>query len=214
MREVTIRRMLVAALVVVATLAGGLAMVGYGALRGGLSTRVEPLPGEAWLASRARQVTLPRSERARVNPLPVTPASIAAGRAHFADHCASCHANDGRGRTALGLGMYPKPPDMTGPETQRLSDGELFWVIRNGVRFTGMPAFGSGPADKDDETWQLVHFIRRLPKLSDEELSEMRALNPVSRRELVAEEETEAFLAGSDVPADGEHHGRPEGRER
>ena len=214
MPELALRRALVAALVVAAALAAGLASLGYGALRGGLTTRVEPLPGEAWLARQARRVAVPRSERARANPVPATPAVIAAGRAHFADHCAQCHANDGRGKTALGMGMYPKPPDLTGPETQGLSDGELFWVIRNGVRFTGMPAFGSAPVGADHETWHLVHFIRRLPTLSDADLAEMRDLNPASRRELAEEAEVERFLSGGDVPAGGEGHGRPEGRER
>lgn len=186
-----------------AGLVAALAGLGYAILRGGLSTRVEPLPGEAWLARRARHLAVPGSERARANPVPATPAAIAAGRAHFADHCAACHANDGRGQTPLGRGLYPKPPDMAGPETQGLSDGELFWVIRNGVRFTGMPAFGTAPVEADEETWQLVHFIRTLPRLSEAELLEMKALNPSSRRELEQEMEAERFLAGGSAAAEG-----------
>ena len=70
-----------------------------------------------------------------------TPEVIAAGMAHYADHCAACHANDGSAETQIGLGMYPRPPDMRQPATQTLTDGELFYIIENGVRLTGMPAW-------------------------------------------------------------------------
>ena len=62
---------------------------------------------------------------------------IAEGRDHFADHCATCHANDGSGNTEMGRGLYPKAPDMRLPATQNLSDAELFYIIENGVRLTG-----------------------------------------------------------------------------
>jgi mono/diheme cytochrome c family protein len=73
------------------------------------------------------------------------------GRNHWADHCATCHANNGSGETEIGRSLYPKAPDMRGPETQSLSDGELYYIIRNGVRMTGM---------FDYETWMLAAFIR------------------------------------------------------
>jgi len=94
--------------------------------------------------------------------------------------------------------MYPKPPDMRGSATQDLTDGELFYIIRNGVRFTGMPGFASGPADEDLESWGLVRFIRLLPELSTEELERMRRHNPVSRQQLEEEAEIRRFLEGQD----------------
>jgi hypothetical protein len=57
-------------------------------------------------------------------------------RAHFADHCAICHANNGNGQTPIGRNVYPKAPDLRASDTQTMSDGELFYVIRNGIRFT------------------------------------------------------------------------------
>jgi hypothetical protein len=71
---------------------------------------------------------------------------------------------------------YPKPPDLRLAETQKLSDGELFWTIENGVRFTGMPAFAPPHGSQDD--WKLVLFIRHLPQLTMEERVEMERDNP------------------------------------
>ena len=76
--------------------------------------------------------------------MPNTEEAIAEGRAHFADHCASCHANDGSGDTEMGRGLYPRAPDMRLAATQNLEDHELFYIIENGIRLTGMPAWGTG----------------------------------------------------------------------
>ena len=90
---------------------------------------------------------------------------------------------------------------MTQPATQGLSDGELFAIIENGVRLTGMPAWGRPGPEDDEETWQLVHFIRRLPQLSANELAEMEPLNPRSPKQLEEEQAIRRFLAGEDPPA-------------
>ncbi|HEY6344897.1 MAG TPA: c-type cytochrome [Bryobacteraceae bacterium] len=104
----------------------------------------------------------------------------AEARAHWAGHCAVCHANNGRGEVEMDRRMYPPAPDMRLVATQSLTDGELFFIIQNGVRETGMPGWGadstSGHAAED--SWKLVRFIRHLPKLTFEEEQEMRALNP------------------------------------
>jgi mono/diheme cytochrome c family protein len=124
---------------------------------------------------------------------------LAEARAHFADHCATCHGNDGKGDDGLGAKMYPKTPDMTLPATQRLSDGELFSIIENGVRLTGMPGFGDGTAESASGSWTLVHFIRHVPKLTAEEIAEMEKLNPKSPEEWQEMQQESAFLAGGDA---------------
>ena len=96
----------------------------------------------------------------------------------------------------MGKQMYPKTPDMTLATTQSLSDGELFSIIENGVRLTGMPGFGSGTAESAYGSWTLVHFIRHLPKLAPEEMAEMEKPNPKSPEEWQEMQEEEAFLAG------------------
>lgn len=190
--------LLVAFVAVLAVTAAGSAFI----FRGGISARPEPSRLEAALARRARSLAIPGAARDRPNP--ATPETLAQGRAHFADHCASCHANDGSGDTPLGRGLYPRAPDMRRPETQRLSDGEIFWIIGNGVRFTGMPAWGE--PRQEAESWALVRFIRHLPSLTPEEKLEMEQANPRSLEAWREMEDDERFLRGEEpagAPASG-----------
>jgi len=172
----------------------------------GFSAKDEPTAVEAFIARRVRSLATPRAERDTNNPVTKSPEVISEAMAHFADHCASCHANDGSGDTSLGKGLYPKPPDLRQAGTQDLSDGELFYIIHNGIRLTGMPAFGQGSPDQDMDSWKLVHFIRHLPSITSEELEKMKAMNPVSRHEMEEEEAIRKFLAGDDSQPAGEGH--------
>ncbi len=175
------------------------------ALRGGISARVEPSRVEARIAGALRTWAIPSDARQAMNPIAPSPRVLAAGLAHFADHCASCHANDGSGQTAIGRNLYPRAPDMRRPATQELTDGELFYIIENGVRFTGMPAW-AGPGSAEG-SWHLVHFIRHLPKLDDGERTEMEALNPKSPDEWRALEDEDRFLRGEQPAVRETGHG-------
>lgn len=162
-----------------------LALVGLAAvigavflLHGGTSARSAPGRLESAIATRLRAVAIPREAEQRRNPVAVTPDVLREGMEHFADHCAACHANDGSGHTEMGRGLYPRPPDLRQAGTQSLSDGALFYIIDNGVRFTGMPAWSHEADEGADATWHLVHFIRHLPTITNEELARMRELNP------------------------------------
>ena len=163
----------------------------------GFSARAEPSAMERMMAEYARDTAMPASARNMKNPVTVTPAVLHAGMAHYADHCAVCHANNGDGQTMYGKGLYPKPPDLRG-ETQTMSDGEIFYDIENGIRMSGMPAFGG--EDTAAETWPLVAFIRHLPKLTPEEEAEMQTLNPQSPAEIQEEQKEKEFLDG-EAPA-------------
>jgi mono/diheme cytochrome c family protein len=95
---------------------------------------------------------------------------------------------------------------MRGSATQELNDGELFYIIENGVRLTGMPGWGG--AGKSEESWKLVHFIRHLPRLGPEEQVEMEQLNPRSAEEWRQLQEEAEFLKGTGrPPAPREHAG-------
>lgn len=166
----------------------------------GIGTRRDPTSLEAGAARQLRHLVIPRAAREQPNPEPASPEVLREAMAHFADHCASCHGNNGKGQTDIGRHLYPRAPDMTSPETQRLSDGELFTIIRNGVRFTGMPAWGNESPEADRDSWKLVHFIRHLPKITEAECSEMEMMNPVSPMEVQEREEEARFLEGRDEP--------------
>ncbi len=95
----------------------------------------------------------------------------------------------------MGQNLYPRVPDMRLAETQNLTDGELYYIIENGIRFTGMPASGQGGAN-DHETWHLVLFIRQLPHLTQGDLDDMKEYNPRSPAEIKEERLEEEFLNG------------------
>jgi mono/diheme cytochrome c family protein len=146
--------------------------------------RGQPKPGtiETRVARAIRALAIPGEVRARTNPRAASEGARRLGLEHFARYCALCHGNDGTGETsAFGRGLFPKPPDMRADATQSLTDGELFYIIENGVRFTGMPAFGTGRSDPagDAQVWELVTFIRRLPQITADEVSQMESLNPL-----------------------------------
>lgn len=167
----------------------------------GIGATATPGPLETTLARTARHYLVPAALRARTNPVPSTAESLAEGKAHWADHCASCHGNNGSGDTPMGRGLYPKAPDMRLAATQDLSDGELFALIEHGVKLTGMPAWTTGTPEGEQATWRLVRFIRQLPALTDDDLLEMEDLNPRGRAEWRALEEERRFLSGTlDVP--------------
>src|SRR5688572_24380037 len=175
-------------------------------IRRGFSAHDEPSTVEAMMARSMRRWAVPADLRNLENPVPLTPQVLNEGLAHFADHCATCHSNDGKGAD-LGRRMYPKAPDMTLAATQLKSDGELFSIIENGVRMTGMPGFGAGTAESAYGSWGLVHFIRHLPNLTPQEIAQMEALNPKSPEAWRQMQEEEAFLPGdgdgkSTPPAD------------
>jgi mono/diheme cytochrome c family protein len=174
----------------------------------GFSTRVPPTQVERWLALRIRHMSVLASAKNLPNPVPDSQEVIAQARAHWADHCASCHANNGSGDVAMGRQMYPPAPDMRKPETQTMTDGELFFIIQNGIRLTGMPAWGSGTEHDAQDSWKLVRFIRHLPSITTAEEQQMQGMNPRTPDELKEEQEEENFLNGgtTNEPTQHQHH--------
>ena len=151
--------------------------VGY-VITTGLSARPAPSSIETRLARTVRRLAVPRDVRELTNPFASSTDAMGQGRNHYARYCATCHANDGSGDTTMGKGLFPRSPDMRQATTQDLSDGELFYIIEHGVRFTGMAAWGDGSPVGEEIGWKLVRFIRQLPKLTPEDLEQMKELNP------------------------------------
>ena len=166
----------------------------------GLSARATPGPVEIAVAGRLRALAVPSEYADLTNPVLMNDESVANGMAHFADHCAQCHANDGTGAD-MGKDMFPPTPDLKASSTQSLGDGTLFYVIEHGVRFTGMPAFGTDTLEGEEASWHLVNFIRHLPKLTPEQLEEMAGMNPRPPAEVLQEIEEQRFLSGEEPAA-------------
>jgi predicted CXXCH cytochrome family protein len=136
----------------------------YGTLviRRGFSTREEPSYPERIVARAVRNVSIPGHAKKETNPWKPTPDTLKEAREIFTDRCASCHGIDGSGQTTVGRNLYPKPPDLRAPLTQNLTDGQIHYIIENGVRLTGMPAWGNPHEEQGDAGWKLVLFIRDL----------------------------------------------------
>jgi cytochrome c553 len=113
-------------LVIIAAGVVGAAAFGWMTIRRGFSARDNPSAMEAYVARSVRSLAIPASGRDAKNPFTATPELLAETRAHFADHCATCHANNGSGDTEVGRNLYPKAPDMRQPQTQNMTDGEIY----------------------------------------------------------------------------------------
>ena len=104
--------------------------------------------------------------------LPTDAASVARGRDHYVENCLPCHGAPGVKPAEFAEGMNPKPPDIDG-QLQNYTDPQLFWVIKNGLRATGMPAFGVN--HKDEEIAAIAAFVRHTPHLTPEERKDLAA---------------------------------------
>jgi mono/diheme cytochrome c family protein len=169
----------------------------------GFSAKEKPSWMETWFAQHARNVSVPGGARELKNPYRTTEASMAEAREHWVAHCSMCHGVDGRGNTIFGRKMYPPVPNVNEAQTQRKTDGELYYIISNGVRLTGMPAFGG--EDSPESIWNLVALMRRLPQLSPDELKQMRQIAG-EETEVPAESETSAGQQGKTKTAQAKDH--------
>jgi len=152
---------------VLALLAGGALFVYSGVFN--VSARWEDPAWLAWLLETVRE----RSIETRAEPIPVPrdledPARARRGLEHYAEMCQWCHGAPGEEESEIAKGLNPPPPQLAGREEEgeEHDPRELFWVIKNGIRMTGMPAWG--PTHDDEELWDLVAAVRRLPELSPE----------------------------------------------
>lgn len=126
-----------------------------------LSALSEPGPAETYLVTSAKRYLVSRSAGGLTPARVENPAlSLASGQMTFGGSCATCHGFDGRTPTAIGRAQYPPAPDLGSPRVQDWSDAELFWIIKNGIRFSGMPGFGRIHSDED--IWNLVRYVRSL----------------------------------------------------
>jgi Cytochrome C oxidase, cbb3-type, subunit III len=194
-------------LLIIVAFVGLIVAVAVSILHNGLSARARPSAMEEMLARNVWHLSIPADARNMRNPMLASEENLKDARLHFADHCAICHSNDGSGDALFGRGLYPKPPDLRMAATQNRSDGELFWIIENGVRFTGMPSFASN--GMEDDSWKLVLFVRHLPHLTAEERIEMSRYNPKSPEDRQEEKDEDDFLNGTTPQKSGTSNSHP-----
>ena len=137
--------------------------------RGGLAASAEPGRLERAVAGQLVRLAIPADADRQQSPLVGQAEVWRQAREHYLDHCAVCHGRDAKGHTEMGANMYPKVPDLTSTEVQRRSDGALFYIIQNGIRWTGMPAWKKEHSPED--TWKLVAFIRKAPTLAEADMN-------------------------------------------
>ncbi len=126
-----------------------------------LSALNEPGRVETYAATRAKHWIVGRSARRNLPAAPPNDGtSLAVGQMMYRGECAACHGVDGRTPSDIGRWMYPRTLDLGSPEVQQWSDPELFWIIKNGIRLSGMPGFGK--IHSDEQIWHLVHYVRSL----------------------------------------------------
>ena len=139
-----------------------LVLIGVALMRFNLTALHGPGPAETRLANLSKRYFIYRASRHGIPPRPQDiKESIERGGSHYGLDCGVCHADDGRAQRPLGQWMYPRASDLTSKQVQSYSDQELFWIIQNGIRFTGMPAFGN--VETSDHVWDLVNYVRTLP---------------------------------------------------
>lgn len=136
---------------------------GFGLSRFSLSALEEPGPMETYLATRAKRWLVGRAAGSGATPpREEDPMSRVRGQAYFTSSCAPCHGFDGRTPSQLGRSLYPPSPDLGSAEVQAWSNEELFWIVKHGIRMTGMPGFAR--IHSDEEIWDMVRFLRTLEK--------------------------------------------------
>jgi len=145
------------------------------------SATIPPSPMEKRIATLALDKSVAKRAPARTNPLPATPETLREGLREYRGHCLVCHGAPGVDPGAIGQGLNPGAPDLSLPRVQARTDGQLFWITREGIRMTGMPAFGL--TQDEDEIWHMVAFLRHLPELSDEEVAQLKGRGREERPE-------------------------------
>ena len=161
------------AFITVIVLGVAIALLGYSRIRGGgFSADAQPGTFERSIATRLLRLSIPADADRQQNPFAADANAWRSVVDHYEDHCATCHGRDGRGKTDIGENMYPKVPDLADARIQSLSDGALFYIIQNGVRWTGMPAWKH--EHSPDETWKLVAFVRKMPSLTPQEIESLK----------------------------------------
>ncbi|HEY7981791.1 MAG TPA: cytochrome c [Candidatus Eremiobacteraceae bacterium] len=150
-----------AGLLIVLGLIAAYAAITFGLVPANSDARASGL--ERWAARTSLNATIHREMSASPNPLPLSDANLNAGLKLYASNCMACHgASDGKASN-IALGLYQPAPQLGEHGVEDDPDGEIYWKVQHGIRFTGMPSFGKTLTDT--QLWQLVMFLKQMDKL-------------------------------------------------
>ena len=123
-----------------------------------------------WLIETARIRSIKAHAAEIQTPLGLDdPAKLVVGTEHFAAHCAVCHGAPGVPKGDIAHGLNPQPPDLKRISTL-YTPPELFWILKHGIRMTGMPSWGD---HSDDELWATVGFLEKLPDMTEQDYAKL-----------------------------------------
>jgi mono/diheme cytochrome c family protein len=131
-----------------------------------------PSAGEAWAARYVLGKWVRSNASSEGNPIPPTANNLKDGEHEYDDHCAVCHGLDGNAENRMGGDFYPPIPRLS-RGAMFLSDGQLYFVVSNGIRMTAMPGFGT--RHSSDELWKIILWVRHFPNLSAQERAAIEA---------------------------------------
>lgn len=127
-------------------------------------------PATSWVLERARVRSIQVHAAGLTPPAGYdAPSRIVASVGHFSEHCATCHGAPGAKQGDVAEGMYPRPPSLK-QAASRYTSGELFWILKHGIKMSGMPSMES---DGDAMLWSTVAFLEKLPRMSDEAYNDL-----------------------------------------
>ena len=153
----------------------------------GFSADGQPSNAERTLANFAKDVVVPLEAKSRKNPYASEAAALQEGLQIYQQACSVCHGNDGRSDIAFGRAMYPPAMDLTSPHVRSWSGAELFWIVQNGVRLTGMPAWRS--MLDEPSTWKVIVAMRQLQQAGPKAISPEHAADRTHEGELIFQQE-------------------------
>jgi mono/diheme cytochrome c family protein len=169
MRHATIRTVILSVIATCAILfVAGLVVVYGGFYDVAASDRHWPVTQSLLDVARTRSIAFHAQGIPAPNKLDA-PSNMAMGVDHFAAHCAVCHGAPGVPRDDIAEGMYPQPPDLN-DAAQHDSDAQLFWILKNGIKMTGMPSWAD---HGDDDLWAIVAFLKKLPNMSEADYAKL-----------------------------------------
>jgi mono/diheme cytochrome c family protein len=156
--------------VLILLIVGGFCFVWFGAFNVAAMEQHSNLTLWAISVVRDRSIAV-RATTSQPEPPLADPQRIKTGFRSYHTMCTVCHSAPGRQSSPVRRGLNPKPPRLYSKEVQGRSNAELYWIIQNGLRMTGMPAFG--PTHNSEKIWNLLAFVRELPKLSPQQYKAM-----------------------------------------